>query len=61
MLGETEKVRVRTLAIGMAGEGTPLHWRPSADAVTGERAVPLDQPPAVPTVRLPMDVGTFVC
>jgi uncharacterized protein (TIGR03083 family) len=35
----------RTLAIGMAGE----------------RATPLDQPPAVPSVRLTMDVETFVC
>jgi len=52
---------VRRPAIGMAGEGTPLNWRPSADAVAGERAGPLDQPPTVPTVRLPMDVGTFVC
>jgi uncharacterized protein (TIGR03083 family) len=35
----------RTLAIGMEGE----------------RATPLDQPPVVPTVRLTMDVETFVC
>ena len=35
----------RTLAIGMQEE----------------RATPLDQPPAVPTVRLTMDVETFVC
>ena len=35
----------RTLAIGMQGE----------------RATPLDQPPAIPTVRLTMDVETFVC
>jgi len=35
----------RTLAIGMAGE----------------RATPLAQPPALPTVRLTMDVETFVC
>jgi hypothetical protein len=35
----------RTLAMGMAGE----------------RATPLAQPPALPTVRLTMDVETFVC
>ena len=35
----------RTLAIGMAGG----------------RAAPLDQPPALSTVRLTMDVETFVC
>jgi uncharacterized protein (TIGR03083 family) len=48
----------RTLPIGMAGEG---RYAPSAHAVAGGRAVPLDQPPAVPTVRLTMDVETFVC
>ncbi len=35
----------RTLAIGMEGE----------------RAKPLDQPPALPTVHLTMDVQTFAC
>ena len=35
----------KTLAIGMEGE----------------RATPLDQPPAVPPVRLTVDVETFVC
>jgi uncharacterized protein (TIGR03083 family) len=35
----------RTLAMGM----------------TGGRATPLAQPPALPTVRLTMDVETFVC
>src|SRR5215831_16438248 len=48
----------RTLALSMEGEG---RYAPSAHAVAGERATPLDQPPAVPTVRLTMDVETFVC
>jgi hypothetical protein len=51
----------RTLALGMQGEGAPLNWRPSADAVAVGRATPLAQPPALPTVRLTMDVETFVC
>jgi hypothetical protein len=29
--------------------------------MAGERATPLAQPPAIPTVRLTMDVETFVC
>ena len=42
---EITGVAGRTLAIGMEGE----------------RAKPLDQPPALPTVHVTMDVETFAC
>jgi hypothetical protein len=35
--------------------------RTLAMAMAGERATPLDEPPAVPTVCLTLDVETFVC
>lgn len=42
-------------------EVTGLVERTLAIGMVGERATPLDQPPAVPTVRLTMDMETFVC
>jgi len=64
MQGEGPPLMRRPSADAVAGNGAPLNTRcapPSADAVAVGRATPLAQPPALPTVRLTMDVETFVC